>query len=110
LTGTFAQLPAFDTQPAGVTNVAGSTISFTSHAVGNAPLGNQWFFSGGLINNATNTTLTTLTLTNVQSVNAGNYWIIATNNYGSATSSVVALVITNSIGTTNVVNSPDEIR
>jgi hypothetical protein len=108
LTGTFAQLPAFDTQPAGVTNVAGSTVSFTSHAVGNTPLGYQWFFSGGLINNATNTTLTTLTLMNLQSVNAGNYWIIATNNYGSATSSVVALVITNSIGTTNVVNSPDE--
>ncbi len=108
LTGTFAQLPAFDTQPVGVTNVAGSTVSFASHAVGNTPLGYQWFFSGGLINNATNTTLTTLTLTNVQSANAGNYWIIATNNYGSATSSVVALAITNSIGTTNVVNSPDE--
>jgi hypothetical protein len=50
----------------------------------------------------------TLTLTNIQPANAGNYWIIATNSYGSATSSVVALVITNSIGTTNVVNSPDE--
>jgi hypothetical protein len=108
LTGTFAQLPAFDTQPAGVTNVAGSTVSFTSHAVGNAPLGYQWFFSGGSVTSATNTTLTTLTLTNVQSANAGNYWIVATNNYGSATSSVVALAITNSIGTTNVVNSPDE--
>ncbi len=108
LTGTFAQLPAFDTQPAGVTNVAGSTVSFTSHAVGNAPLKYQWFFSGGSVTSATNTTLTTLTLTNVQSANAGNYWIVATNNYGSATSSVVALAITNSIGTTNVVNSPDE--
>jgi hypothetical protein len=108
LTGAFAQLPAFDTQPFGVTNVAGSTVSFTSHAVGNAPLGYQWFFSGGSINNATNTMLTTLTLTNVQSANADNYWIIATNSYGSATSSVVALVITNSIRTTNIVNSPDE--
>jgi hypothetical protein len=108
LTGTFAQLPAFDTQPAGVTNVAGSTVGFTSHAVGTAPLGYQWFFSGGSLTHATNTTQTTLTLTNVQSANAGNYWIIATNNYGSATSSVVKLVITNSIGTTNVVNSPDE--
>ena len=108
LTGTFAQLPAFDTQPFGVTNVAGSTVSFTSHAVGTAPLGCQWFFSGGLINNSANSTLTTLTLTNIQSANAGNYWIVATNSYGSATSSVVALVITNSIGTTNIVNSPDE--
>ena len=86
LTGTFAQLPAFDTQPFAVTNVAGSTVSFTSHAVGTAPLGCQWFFSGGLINNSANTTLTTLTLTNVQPANAGNYWIIATNSYGSTTS------------------------
>jgi hypothetical protein len=108
LTGTFAQLPAFDTQPAGVTNVVGSTVSFTPHAIGTAPLGYQWFFSGGAINNAASTTLATLTLTNVQQANAGNYWIIATNNYGSVTSSVVALAVTNPIGTTNIVNSPNE--
>ena len=108
LTGTFAQLPAFDVEPISVTNTAGSTVSFTSHAVGTEPLGYQWFFSGGAINNASNTTQTTLTLTNIQSANAGTYWIESTNNYGSATSSVVALVITNSIGTTNIVTSPDE--
>ena len=105
LAGTFAQLPAFDQQPLGMTNVAGSTVSFTSHAVGNALLGYQWFFTGGSLTGATNAALT---LTNIQSTNAGKYWIIATNSYGSATSSVVALVITNSIGPTNVVNSPDE--
>ncbi len=105
LTGTFAQLPAFDVQPQGVTNVVGSTVSFTSHAVGTAPMIYQWFFADGLLTSATNATLT---LTNIQSTNDGYYYIIATNNYGSATSSVVALVVTNSIGTTNVVHSADE--
>jgi hypothetical protein len=105
LTGTFAQLPTFDIEPQPVTNAAGSTVSFTSHAVGNLPLGYQWYFSGGTLTNATSTTLT---LPNIQTANAGTYWNIATNSYGSATSSVVALVITNSIGSTNVVNSPTE--
>lgn len=35
LTGTFAQLPAFDIGPQNVTNATGSMVSFTSHAVGN---------------------------------------------------------------------------
>ncbi len=106
LTGTFAQLPAFDGQPQGVTNIAGGTVGFTSHAVGTMPLSYQWFFSGGPLTGTT--TNATLTLTNIQSTNAGNYYIIVTNNYGSATSSVVALVVTNFIGTTNVVHSADE--
>lgn len=105
LTGTFAQLPAFDIQPLSVTNVVGSTVSFSAHAVGNAPLGYQWFFSGGSLISATNTTLS---LTNVPSGKAGNYWIIATNSYGSATSHVASLTLTNAGGSTNVVISPTE--
>ncbi|MEI9864120.1 MAG: choice-of-anchor Q domain-containing protein [Limisphaerales bacterium] len=105
LTGNFAQLPAFDLQPVGVTNTVGSTVNFTGHSVGTAPLSYQWFFSGGSLNNATSPTLT---LTNTTLNQAGNYWLVATNNYGSATSSVVKLVLTNGSGSTNVVSSPDE--
>ena len=105
LTGTFAQLPAFDVQPISVTNAAGSNVSFSAHAAGNAPLGYQWYFSGGSLTGATNTALT---LTNAPSGKAGNYWIIATNSYGSATSHVASLTLTNASGSTNVVNSPTE--
>jgi hypothetical protein len=105
LTGNFVQLPAFDLQPLGVTNVVGSTVTFSAHAAGTAPLGYQWFFSSGSLTNATNATLS---LTNVSSGQAGNYFVVATNNYGSATSSVVLLALTNAVGPTNVVNSPDE--
>jgi hypothetical protein len=105
LTGTFAQLPAFDLQPVSVTNAAGSTVSFPSHAAGAAPLIYQWYFSSGSLMNATNATLV---LTNVSPGQAGNYWIVATNNYGSATSHVASLTLTNVSGSTNVVYSADE--
>lgn len=105
LTGTFAELPAFDTQPVSVTNVAGSTVSFTANAEGAAPLGYHWYFSGGSLGLATNTTLS---LTNVSSGQQGTYWVIVTNNYGSATSHVASLTLTNAVGPTNVVTSPTE--
>src|SRR6202007_1736873 len=46
----------------------------------------------------------TLSLTNIQPVNVGNYWVVATNNYGSATSSTASLVLTNLGGSTNAIN------
>lgn len=105
LTGTFAQLPAFDVQPQGVTNVVGSTVGFSSHAVGAAPLSYQWFFGNSLRPGATNSTLT---LTNVSPTDAGNYQVVVTNNYGSATSLLAALVLTNASGSTNVLSVCDE--
>ena len=106
LTGTFAQLPAFDVQPVSVTNKMGNTAIFTAHAVGSAPLTYRWFFSGGPL--LTLTTNATLILTNVSCGQAGNYWLVATNTYGSATSQIASLTLTNASGPTNVVNSPDE--
>jgi hypothetical protein len=106
LTGNFAQLPAFDVQPVSVTNIAGSTVNFSANAVGTAPLNYQWFFSGGSLNGVT--TNTTLALTNISSGQTGNYWVVATNNYGSATSQIASLTLKTVGGPTNVVNSPDE--
>ncbi len=105
LTATFAEPPAFDLQPVSVTNLAGGTVVFSAQAVGTAPLGYHWFFSGGALTNATGNTLA---LANVSATQAGNYWVVATNPYGSATSSVATLTLTNAVGPTNVVNSLDE--
>ena len=102
LTGSFAQLPAFDGQPASVTTQAGATVSFTASAVGTAPLSYQWYFSDGTLTNATNPTLS---LTNVTTFQTGNYWVVASNYYGSATSIVASLTLTNSVGPTNLVSS-----
>ena len=106
LTGTFVQLPAFDAQPVSITNQVGSTVIFSAHAVGGAPLNYQWFFSGGLL--PPNDTNATLSIPNVSSGQAGNYWVVATNNYGSATSRLASLTLAHSTGPTNVVNSPNE--
>ena len=95
LTGTFAQLPAFNLQPVSVTNKSGSTVSFSAHAAGGAPLSYRWFFNGGSLNAATNLTLS---LTNISTGQAGTYWAVVTNNYGSATSYVASLTVTNGVG------------
>jgi hypothetical protein len=102
LTGTFAQLPAFDVQPVSVTNQAGGTVSFTASAVGTAPLTYQWHFSNGTLANNTNPTLS---LTNITTSQAGSYWVVASNNYGSATSILASLTLTNNVGPTNLVTS-----
>lgn len=105
LTGTFAELPAITTQPVSVTNAPGSTVSFSAQVAGTAPLVSQWFFSGGPLAGATSPLLT---LTDVSTLQAGTYWMVATNDYGSVTSTVVSLVLTNTGGATNVVISPNE--
>ena len=39
----------------------------------------------------------------------GNYWVVAINNYGSTTSRVASLILTNSVGPTNLVYAPNEV-
>src|SRR5579859_5971366 len=105
LAGNFAQLPAFDVLPQNQTNSPGSTANFTAHAVGSGPLSYQWYYLNSPLVGATSSTLM---LTNIQFANAGNYWVTVTNAYGSVSSSVVALVLINTGGSTNTVNVCDE--
>jgi len=48
----------------------------------------QWFFGTDPIDGATNKSLS---LTNIQPTQAGNYFVVASNTVGSATSSISAL-------------------
>ena len=105
LTGTFAELPAFDVEPPSLTNAIGSTVNFTSHAVGTAPVAYQWYFGNSPLMGDTNAALA---LTNVSALAAGFYQVTATNLYGSATSSLAALVLTNASESTNVVSVCNE--
>ena len=69
--------------------------TFNVVASGTAPLSYQWYYT----NNIDTSTLlswgtnSTLTLTSVQLTNAGGYWVVVTNVYGSATSSVAQLTV-----------------
>ena len=66
----------------------GINVTFTATVTGTPPFAYQWRFNDSPITSATNASFA---LTNVQTTNAGNYVIVVTNPYGSATSAVVTL-------------------
>ncbi len=74
------------------TVVLGTNVTFNAGVVGMG-LSYQWYQNGVPLTNATNSTLT---LNNVQSAQSGNqYTVVATNAYGSVTSSVAQLAVLN---------------
>ena len=83
-------LPTITTSPQSQTNTLGGTATFSSIATGSAPLVYQWYFTNAIFG-ATNASLV---ISNVVSTNAGNYFVIVTNSFGSATSSVAKLTVT----------------
>jgi len=81
--------PAITTQPQSSLVLTGQTAVFFVGADGYAPLSYQWQFNGA---NLAGSTLSTLTLTNVQVANAGDYTAVVTDIAGSTTSAVATLV------------------
>lgn len=88
---TVVEPPSISNQPMGATIPAGTNFTFTFSALGTAPFQYQWHFNQTPLPNATNSALT---LTNVQSANAGDYSVVVTNLYGSVTSADATLVVT----------------
>jgi uncharacterized delta-60 repeat protein len=88
--------PAILTQPANQFRNRGDNALFTVVAAGTPPLSYQWrtnsvnLNDGGNVSGALNATLT---LNNVQSFNAGNYSVVVSNQYGTATSTVAQLTV-----------------
>lgn len=76
-------------QPQGLTAAGGDTVSFSVTAAGQA-LNYQWQFNG---TNLPGQTPATLTLTNLQLNQAGNYSVVVSNGYGLLTSTPAALVV-----------------
>ncbi len=85
--------PLITVQPAGQTVLAGTNVTFSVTASGSPPLGYQWQLNSNNVAGAN----ATLTLTNVQLANAGNYSVIVSNPFGTVTSSN-ALLTVNSVG------------
>src|SRR5262249_20357193 len=77
-------------QPLSLTNVAGTTASFSVTANGTAPLNYQWFKGAGPLAGVTSATLT---LANVADANAGSYSVVISNAAGSVTSSAAILTV-----------------
>lgn len=82
--------PAFAIQPANAWAFAGGSVSLGAIASSSQPINFQWYFTNSPIPGATGTNLV---LANVGFTNAGNYFAIASNSLGSATSSIVTVTI-----------------
>jgi hypothetical protein len=88
--------PAFATQPTNQSVLAGSNALFSATVTGASPLAYQWRQNGTNLTNSGNVSgasSNVLALVSVSASNAGNYTLIATNIYGSATSSVATLTV-----------------
>ena len=83
--------PTVTLDPSSQTSNVGATIVFTVAATGSPPVHYQWRFGGfGDILGQTNTSLT---VTNVQITNAGNYRVVVTNIAGSVMSAIAVLTV-----------------
>lgn len=82
--------PAFVAQPESVTLVYGSKWVLSSQALGSEPMRYQWHFKGRPLQSKIGMQLT---LPSVTSASAGDYYVIATNIYGRATSTVAQVTV-----------------
>lgn len=85
-----AGAPQITAQPQAATVFVGQTAQFTVTATGTAPLSYQWQKNNVDINGATQQTLT---ITNAQVADAGNYRVVVSNGSGTNTSTAVALTV-----------------
>jgi hypothetical protein len=104
---TFAPIPAGPPQflaevhPAPLIQPAGLAFTLSAPVAGTAPLYFQWKFNGiNLTNNSriSGANSNALTTAYALSSDAGNYELVVTNSYGSITSQVAAVTVTNAIG------------
>ena len=81
--------PAITNQPASQRVSIGCDVVFNANAGGTSPLSYQWWKAGSTLSGQTNTSLT---LTNVQTGDFTNYYVVVTNLFGYVASSNAVLV------------------
>jgi hypothetical protein len=88
--------PTITTQPVSRTVNPGATTTFTVAATGSGTLTYQWRNNGVNLSNGARiagTTSTSLTITNVQQTDVGNYSVAVTDSRGTITSASAALTV-----------------
>lgn len=85
-----ANAPTILTQPASLTVTAGQSASFSASAGGSGPFTYQWRKDAAAIAGAISSTLS---LTGVQSADAGDYTLSVSNSVGSVTSAAATLTV-----------------
>ena len=94
---TVGSAPSITTQPTNQTVTIGATATFSVAANGSSPLSYRWFTGTNAIS-TTNSTATnaTLILSNVQTNQAGTYFVVVSNALGSITSTNAILTMAGS--------------
>ena len=89
--------PSIVISPAGATNVLGATVTLTVTAGGSAPLTYHWGRIGAALpadaSSASGANTSSLTLTGLTLTDGGSYFVVITNTFGSAASSVALLTV-----------------
>src|SRR5262249_17364784 len=88
--------PAFLTSPSNQYVPVGNTFSLASPATGAPPPAYQWYFNGNPLSDDahyTGAATANLQIFNAQTTDTGNYYAIATNIAGAATSSVATVTV-----------------
>jgi hypothetical protein len=80
--------PSITNQPASQRVSLGCNVAFNVVAGGTAPLSYQWWKGNLILNGQTNTTIS---LTNVQTTDFTNYYVVVASSFGSVTSSNAVL-------------------
>lgn len=94
--GATATTPSISSQPASLTNLVGTTASFSVLASGTTPLYYQWTLNETNLSDSGHirgSRSTDLTISNIQLTDAGNYSVEVTNNAGSTNSAVATLTV-----------------
>lgn len=99
--GVPAALPIITTQPASQTVAVGGSVQLAVTASGIPAPAYQWYFNGTPLSGAT---ASTLSFTNVRASDAGDYTVVVSNAFGTATSNKAVLTVT--AGTTPPSNPP----
>jgi uncharacterized delta-60 repeat protein len=85
--------PRIVMQPLSQTNFVGRTVCFYARATGTEPISLQWLFQGRPVTTEANWSGLAFVLTNIQFADAGEYWVVASNALGAATSQVATLTV-----------------
>jgi hypothetical protein len=83
--------PSITSQPQSISVPVGQTASFTVGCSGTAPISYQWYKGSSPISGAT---AATYSKSNVQTNDAGSYYVVVSNSQGSAQSSGATLTVT----------------
>ncbi len=89
-------VPDFVTQPSSQSVTNGDGVAFSATVGGQPPFSYNWRFNGTNLpadGNVSGATGNVLSIAAATGANAGNYTLVATNLYGSATSSVATLTV-----------------